>query len=127
MPPPKPVVVVLEDQPELGRVIREVLGSEGFDVRPVQDTTSALRILREEKVEFLVSDLSSDVGAGGADPLEALASEFDALPVIVIRNARADDVPFFGRWHEDGSRLYLRRPFRLDDLVSAAREVHSKV
>jgi DNA-binding NtrC family response regulator len=125
MPPPKPVVVVIEDQPELGQVIREVLGGEGFDVKPVPDTASALQTLREEeKVVLLVSDLSStDTGSG--DPLAPVAGEFPELPVIVIRDQRADDVPFFGPWRAEGSRILLRRPFRLDDLIAASREVQA--
>jgi len=123
MPPPKPIVVVVEDQPELGNVIRDVLGTEGFDVKPVADAGAALQTLREEKVEFLVSDLTGMDGKS-ADPLQPVAEEFPALPVIVIRDARADDVPFFGPWRAEGTRIFLRRPFRLDDLIAATHEVY---
>ena len=124
MPPPPPIVVVIEDQPELGRVIREVLGTEGFDARPVRDAEEALRTLKEDKVEFLVSDLPS-IGQAGDDPLGAISSAYPEMPIIIIRDERSDDVPFFGPWRQEGTRVLLRRPFRLDDLVAASREVHA--
>jgi len=122
MPPPRPVVVVIEEQPELGKVLGEVLGTEGFEVVQVRSATDALDALNQQTVAFLVSDLTMP-GHAGADALASVTAAFPELPVIVIRAQRDDDIPFFGPWRRDGSRLLLRRPFRLDDLVGAAREV----
>ncbi len=105
-------------------MIREVLGTEGFDVKPVPDAGAALVALREEGAVFLVSDLSS-AGGDGTDPLAAIDGEFPDLPVIVIQDQRAGDIPFFGPWRAEGSKLLLRRPFRLDDLIAASRELLS--
>ena len=122
MPPPPPVVVVIEEQPELGRVLSEVLGTEGFDVVQVRSASDAFAALKEQPVEFLVSDLTATRNDGG-DALVSITDAFPELPVIVIRDERDDDIPFFGPWRRNGSRLMLRRPFRLDDLVAASREI----
>lgn len=124
MPPPPPVVVVIEDQPELSRVIRQVLGAEGFEAVPVQNTTEALAVLDERTVEFLVSDIPSRTPEG-EDALAEITEAWPDLPVVIVRSARSDDVPFFGPWRRDGSRVLLRRPFRIDDLVAVSREVHA--
>jgi DNA-binding NtrC family response regulator len=116
------VVVVIEERPELGRVLGEVLGTEGFEVVQVRSATDALEALNQQAVEFLVSDLTMP-GHDGADALVSVTGAFPELPVIVIRDERDDDIPFFGPWRRDGSRLLLRRPFRLDDLVAASREI----
>ncbi|KPJ82689.1 MAG: hypothetical protein AMS19_07025 [Gemmatimonas sp. SG8_23] len=122
MPPPPPVVVLLEDQAELGRVIREVLGEAGMEVIQVRAAEDAVTTIRERDVAFVVSDLPS-LGREHGDPLAPISSTYPDLPIIVIRDKRDDDVPFFGAWREEGSRLLLRRPFRIDDLVSATREL----
>jgi DNA-binding NtrC family response regulator len=115
---------VIEDQQELGRVIRDILRAEGFEAVPVRDAAAALDTLRERQAAFLVSDLPLSGGDDG-DPLAGVTEAFPDLPVIVIRDVRSDDVPFFGPWRREGSRLLLRRPFRLDDLLAAAREIHA--
>ena len=124
MPPPPPVVVVIEDQPELGRVIREVLGTEGFDAVAVHDVRGALAVLQEQSVAFVVSDIPSPSAEEG-NPLAPIVDAWPELPIVVVRDERSDDVPFFGPWRQEGNRVLLRRPFRLDALVAAAREVHS--
>jgi DNA-binding NtrC family response regulator len=122
VPPPPPVVVLLEDQDELGRVIGDVLGGEGLEVVHAKDATAALDTIRDREVAFVVSDLPS-LGIERGDPLAPIAEPHPDLPIIIIRDPRADDVPFFGPWREEGSRVLLRRPFRIDDLLSATREL----
>jgi len=121
MPRP-PVVVVIEDQNELGRVIQDVLGREGYKVVPVPTTAEALEVLRQQKVNLLVSDLPSSEGSED-DPLAPLVEEFPELGMIVMSDEADDAVPFFGPWRVSGSRLTMRRPFRLVDLVAASHEV----
>ena len=122
MPPPPPVVVVIEDQPELGRVLADLLGTEGYDVVQVRSASEALAALKEQKVEFMVSDLSR-TGNAAHDPLSTVTVEFPDIPVILIQDPREDDIPFFGPWRRDGTRLMLRRPFRLDDFIAASKEI----
>ena len=120
MPRP-PVVLVIEDQDELGRVIRDILGKEGYDVVAVATAVEALEILRGQRVDLLVSDLPSG-NESDDDALAPILEEFAELRVIVIKESD-EAVPFFGPWRVSGSQLTLRRPFRLDDLVAAPHEV----
>ncbi len=115
--------MVIEDQPELGRVIRDVLASEGLEAVPVPDVPGALAALEERPVEFLVSDLPSDPRGSDEDPILQIAQRFPELPILVIRDPRSNDVPFFGPWRREGTRIHLRRPFRIDDLVAASQEI----
>ncbi len=120
--PLHPIVVVIEDQPELRHVIRDVLRGEEFEVVPVSDKQEAIAALRDRRVSLLVSDLPTAEGSGG-DPLDEITDEFPELPVIVLSGYPDDAVPFFGPWRVEGKRMMLRRPFKLDDLISASREV----
>lgn len=120
--PPLPVVVIVEDQTELRQVLRDVLDEEGYEVLPVRDPAEAIAILREQSVDLLVSDLP-DQEDDSEDPLAEAAREFPELPMIVISTDPQDAVPFFGPWRLSGVRMTLRKPFRLDDLIAASREL----
>ena len=120
--PHQPVILVIEDQPELRHVLRDVLGDEGYEVLPARDQGEALTILRERPVDLLVSDLPEPTEEE-RDPLEDVLREFPAVPLIVLSSDSEQDTPFFGPWQVSGSRMTLRKPFRLDDLIAASREV----
>lgn len=119
--PALPVVVVIEDQKELGEVIRDVLGDEGYEVVTVRDQYAAMGELRQRTVELVVADLPT-ARHGEGDTLAEIAREFPEVRLIVVVDEAQEQVPFFGRWRVSGSRVILRRPFRLDDLIAASRE-----
>ena len=118
--PARPVVRVVEDQTELGDVIRDVFGEEGYDVLTVRDQYAAMGELRHREADLLVADLPGSLPGG--DPLAEISREFPDLRLVVVTDASQEQVPFFGPWRASGSRVSLRRPFRLADLVAASRE-----
>ena len=120
--PSLPVVVVIEDQTELGHVIRDVLSDQGYEVVSVRDKYAAIGELRQRPADLVVADLP-DPEPGEGDPLAEIGREFPALRQIVLSDEAQEGVPFFGPWRVSGSRVTLRRPFRLDDLIAASRQV----
>jgi DNA-binding response OmpR family regulator len=67
--PARPVVIVVEDQTELGDVIRDVFGEEGYDVLTVRDQYAAMGELRHREVDLLVADLPGSLpGEGDHSP-----------------------------------------------------------
>ncbi len=120
--PAEPFVLVIQHHSELGQVIHDVLGTEGYNVIPVRDRYGAIGVLRNQEVDLLVADLPESV-IGGTDPLAEISGEFPDLPVVFLENVAPGETPFFGPWTRDGNRVTLRRPFKLDDLISAAREL----
>jgi DNA-binding response OmpR family regulator len=119
--PARPVVMVVEDQTELGDVIRDIFGEEGYDVLTVRDQYAAMGELRHREVDLLVADLPVSL-PGEGDPLAEISREFPDLRLVVVTDASQEQVPFFGPWRVSGLRVSLRRPFRLADLVAASRE-----
>lgn len=117
--PKNPTALLVEDQPELGHVIRDLLKVEGYDVVAVRSPNEAIGILREEQVKLLVTDLRSSPDTLNA--LEELVVEFPGLRHIDLVEESSDPVPFFGPWKVTGSRMTLRKPFRIDDLILASR------
>ena len=117
-----PVVLVIEDQNELLDVLRDVLDGEGYEVSAVRSPGEALEVLRNKSVDLLVSDYAPPFD-DGSDPLVGISEEFPELPVIVFSEDDEQSIPFFGPWRTEGTRMTLRKPFKLDDLIAASREV----
>ena len=115
----RPVILVIEKQTELRDVIRDVLDDEGYEVLPVRDQREAISVLRAQSVDLLVSDLPVDED-DAVDPLEEVSHEFPDLPVISLSDESQEVVPFFGAWRMSGSRMTLRTPFRIDDLIGSS-------
>lgn len=117
-----PVVVVIEHETELGRVIRDVLVDEGYEVVRVRDQYGAIGVMREKSVDLVVAGLPSpEEEAPG--PLGALVDEFPDVALISLSHPGAAARPVFGAWRREGRHITVRQPFRLDDVVAAANEL----
>jgi DNA-binding NtrC family response regulator len=121
--PRRPVAVVIEDQVELSGVLRDVLRHEGFDVVVVDTVAKAHPTLRERTVAVVVVDLPSD-GAPDDVSIQSIVEGFPQLGIVVVRDPDDEPPPFFGPWRTEGSKRILRRPFRLDDLLGAVRDIY---
>jgi DNA-binding NtrC family response regulator len=117
-----PVVLVIEDQNELLDVIRDVFDDEGYDVATVRNPDEALEVLRAKSVDLLVSDYAPP-SDDGSDPLVDVVEEFPELPIIVFSEDDEQSIPFFGPWRTEGTKMTMRKPFKLDDLIAASHEV----
>lgn len=120
--PVTPVVVVIEDTTELGEVIRDVMTEEGYDVLHVRDQFAAVATLRNQRVDLVVADVPPR-GPGDPNPISEILREYPDVPLLVIDDQPPDDAPFFGPWRVSGTRATLLRPFKLDHLLAAAREL----
>ena len=124
--PATPVVVVIEDHPELSDVLRDVMTERGYDVLSVRDQFAAVATLRGRHVDLVVSDLPT-AEAGRPDPLAEIVRDHAEVPLIQISEMADDGVPFLGPWMRTEGRFVLRRPFKLDDLLRLSREIIAEV
>jgi DNA-binding response OmpR family regulator len=105
-------ILVVEDGPDLGMLLREALAD--MNQRAVVATTGseALAILAREPVSLLLLDWDlSDMAA--PEFLERLRSTGQAIPPVVLMSAR-DRTPEELRWPELVE--ILRKPFELAQL-----------
>ena len=116
-----PVVLVIEDNAELRHVLKEALTAEGYEVLTAREAADALDLLRERRVDLLISDLT---GPPDTDGLDAVRAEFPDLPVVALSGAGGGHPAFFfSAWDAKGRYRTLSRPFRLRELLSVSREV----
>jgi len=112
-------ILVVDDDPEMRRLLVDFLEREGFLVDQATDGAETLRRIREEHYESVVLDKNL-LGESGLDILPRLRALIPATPVILI-TAFGDE-----RTCEEaftrGSYDILLKPFDMDDLLHVLRQ-----
>jgi CheY-like chemotaxis protein len=117
-----PVVLVVEDNAELRLVLREALGTEGYEVLAARDETEALELLRAQRVDLLVSDVMESPRS--SIELEAVRQEFPELPIVAMAGGQGGHPSFFfAAWQQPKRFRALSKPFRLAELLAASRDL----
>jgi len=120
MPTPKPVVAVLDDEPELRKALRRLLTGRGFCVEEYDRGSDFLAALNSRPSDCVLLDLHMPE-VNGFDVLKAFQSRHIPTPVIVIT---AHDEPGTAeRVRLLGAAGYLKKPVDRDALLSAINGV----
>jgi DNA-binding response OmpR family regulator len=114
-----PTILVVDDEPEIVRVVRDYLEHSGFTVHVAADGLAALRSARTHPPDLVVLDLGLP-GLDGLDVTRALRRE-GHLPIIML-TARADESDKLVGL-ELGADDYLTKPFSPKELVARVRAV----
>jgi DNA-binding response OmpR family regulator len=107
-------ILYVEDEPFLGRIVKESLESRDFVVHMATDGKQALATFREAEPEICVLDIMLPVKDG-----YTLATEIRQLnpsvPIIfVTAKTQTEDVL---KGFESGGNDYLRKPFSMEELI----------
>jgi signal transduction histidine kinase len=117
-------VLVVEDEPALSIAVSEALGDAGFVVDRAGDGEEGLTRLAEQSYELIVCDLKMP-RIDGMQFYRAMAAATPALSrrvIFVTGDVAGTDAERF--LEETGCR-WLSKPFRLGDLLRAARDTLS--
>ncbi len=115
-------VLVVDDHVETVRVISDVLTREGFSVVSARNGEECLRQVAAEPPDLIILDVMMPV-MDGLRALRALREnpETRTLPVIVL-TVRDQEGDVLAGWMA-GADLYINKPCRLDELVSAVKRM----
>jgi DNA-binding NtrC family response regulator len=112
-------ILVVDDDPEMRRVLVDFLEAEGFLVEQATDGAETLRRIGEEHFESVVLDKNLP-GESGLDILPRVRAMIPDTPVVLI-TAFGDE-----RTCEEaftrGIYDVLLKPFEMDDLLSVLRQ-----
>jgi CheY-like chemotaxis protein len=113
-----PLVLVVDDDPDILEALSEILEAEGFAVRRARNGQEALERLEEGTPSLILLDLMMPVMDGWefAQKLRQ-RPEAKGVPLVVLsadRNVEAKS-------KEIGSVGHLAKPFELDDLLRMVR------
>ncbi len=114
-----PVVLVVDDDPDILEALSEILEAEGFEIRRARNGKEALDRLEPEPPNLILLDLMMPVMDGWefAQRMRQKPPEVARIPLIVLsadRNvgSKAADIGAVG---------HLAKPFELNDLLDMVR------
>jgi DNA-binding NtrC family response regulator len=107
-------VLVVDDRPEMAEMIADDLCERGYESVAVFSGRVALRMLRTERIDVLVTDLRMP-HVDGIALLHASRELDPSRPVILMTAFESIDTAIAASEH--GVCHYLTKPFRLDLLA----------
>jgi DNA-binding response OmpR family regulator len=116
----RPLVLIVEDDPDVLLIVRVNLESSGFDTALAADGDTALRRIDVDAPDAVLLDLMLPI-VDGWEVLAELTSREGGPPVVVCSARRGDhDVE---RAKRLGAADFLPKPFDLEQLVSSLARV----
>jgi two-component system response regulator HydG len=119
---PRARVIVVDDRAEMAELIADDLCDRGYDGRAVTSAREALRVLRTERVDAMVTDLRMPEMDGLA-LLDASLQLDPSRPVILMTAYGTIETAMESSGR--GAFRYLTKPFRLDALARVLQEALS--
>jgi DNA-binding response OmpR family regulator len=117
--PARARILVVEDEPRLGEILRLYLEREGYAVRVVTDGRDAIIAVDAEPVDLVVLDLMLP-GVSGETVLTAIRERGDT-PVLIASAKRSDLERIAGL--RMGADDYLAKPFNPHELTARVAAV----
>lgn len=113
-------IVVVEDDPEMRAIIRDILEGDGFAVTAMRDGEELVAMLAHHHPDLVVLDLALP-GMQGLDVLRRLHNEPERLPTIVVSGRGSETDRVVGL--ELGADDYLAKPFSHRELLARVHAV----
>jgi two-component system nitrogen regulation response regulator NtrX len=79
-----PSVLIVDDEPNIRRMVGALLGAEGYEVRDASDAASGLARAVEFEPDLVLLDLMMPGPTDGIDLLEKLRARYPDLPVVMM-------------------------------------------
>jgi DNA-binding response OmpR family regulator len=115
-------ILVVDDDEHILRSLSQYLELEDFAVVSASSGPEALELFAKENPDLLVLDVMMP-GMDGFQVLEKLRSDPATAQVPVLMLTARDQHNDILKGYQMGATSYLVKPFNLDELVEAIREV----
>ncbi|MBF0594241.1 MAG: response regulator [Candidatus Omnitrophica bacterium] len=119
-----PLMLIVDDEPRLLRVLRMGLPEHGFTVLTAANGQEALKVLFDQPVDIVVTDIRMPV-MDGVELIYEMERLGIRLPVVVTTAHAEVDTAVKTLKH--GACDYIRKPFSVDELVQSARNAMQRV
>ena len=109
-----PKILLAEDEPALGMIVKESLETKGFQVTHCTDGAAAYKQFKSQEIDVLVLDVMMPKKDGFT--LAKETREIDSQVPIIFLTAKSqtkDVVEGF----ESGGNDYLKKPFSMEELI----------
>ena len=110
-------VLIVEDEPDLTRVLRQALTESGFSVDTAADGEEGLWKAKQTDYDAVILDLMLPRMQGGEVLRELRETKITPVLVLTARDAPTDKITNLNLGADD----YLTKPFDLDELIARVR------
>jgi DNA-binding NtrC family response regulator len=108
-----PTILIVEDEAKMRRLLELNLGEDGFSTLSAGDAESGLKLLRENTINLVVTDLKLP-GMNGLEFLHAIKRQNAALPVVVMTAFGSVETAVEAM--KAGASDYVLKPFSLSEM-----------
>jgi two-component system copper resistance phosphate regulon response regulator CusR len=113
-------LLLVEDEPEIQRFLKQPLASAGYEVDAAADGQAAIQLASERQYDVLIVDLGLP-DQDGIDLILQLRRSGVSSPVLILSARRSVDDRVRGL--EQGGDDYLTKPFALAELLARLRNL----
>ena len=116
-------ILVVDDEPQIRRVMRTTLTMQGYSVIEARDGAEALEKLRSERPDLILLDMNMPV-LDGLQACREIRSVSDVpIVMLTVRSAEKDKV----RALDAGADDYVVKPFSIQELLARVRALLRRV
>jgi len=114
-----PTILIVEDEAKMRRLLELNLGEDGFSTLAAGDAETGLKLLRENAVDLVVTDLKLP-GMNGLEFLQAIKRQNATLPVVVMTAFGTVETAVEAM--KAGASDYVLKPFSLSEMRMVIRK-----
>src|SRR5438309_4707797 len=109
--------LIFDDEPQIRRVLRSTLSSQGYVIMEAKTGEEAVEALRKEKPDLVLLDVNMP-GMGGLEACREIRRGSNApIIMLTVRNAERDKVAALDAGADD----YVVKPFGIEELLARVR------
>jgi len=110
-------ILVVDDDPQIRRVMRTTLTGEGYEVEDARSGEEALEKLRAGRYDLMLLDINMP-GMGGLETCRQVRANSDmAIIMLTVRNTEQDKVQALDAGADD----FITKPFSTPELLARIR------
>jgi two-component system, OmpR family, KDP operon response regulator KdpE len=110
-------ILVVDDDPQIRRVMRVTLTAQGYEVDDARSGDEALEKLRQRQSDLVLLDMNMP-GLGGIETCRLIRADSEVgVIMLTVRDSEADKVEALDAGADD----YVTKPFRTPELLARIR------
>jgi two-component system KDP operon response regulator KdpE len=110
-------ILIVDDEPQIRRVLRTTLASEGYEVSDARSGEEALERLRAGHLDLVLLDVNMP-GMGGLEACRQIRATSDvAIIMVTVRSDEPDKILALDAGADD----YVTKPFSMPELLARIR------
>jgi two-component system, OmpR family, KDP operon response regulator KdpE len=110
-------ILVVDDEPQITRVLKTTLSSHGYGIRTAADGKQALQELKGWSPDLVITDLRMP-NMGGLELCRAIRAE-SRIPIIVLSVKGEESIKVEAL--DAGADDYVTKPFNINELLARVR------